>query len=108
MFNFVSDATLWLAAYCYWLSQTFGEKELANSLYRKADEHIDPLFVAVAHYTINRKNLPLSLSKIQRNFAISYHDAKRLLATLEADNIISAPDADGNRALIYPNNVIAE
>lgn len=91
-----------------WLSQTFGEKELADSLYRKAGKHIDPLFVAVAHFTINRKNLPLSLSRIQRNFTISYHDAKRLFAMLEADNIISAPDADSNRALIYPHDVIGE
>ncbi len=59
----------------------------------------DPLYGQVVE--LLRKDLKPSISAVQRKFRIGYNRATRIIESLEAEGIISAPGHNGNREVLH-------
>lgn len=65
---------------------------------RNGDEELDPMYDdAVACVIKTRK---ATISSVQRYLRIGYNRAARLIDQMEADGIVSAPEANGNRTVL--------
>ncbi|MCS4533812.1 DNA translocase FtsK [Neisseria montereyensis] len=65
---------------------------------RNGDEEQDPMYDdAVACVIKNRK---ATISSVQRYLRVGYNRAARLIDQMEADGIVSAPEANGNRTVL--------
>ncbi|WP_011298526.1 DNA translocase FtsK [Cupriavidus necator] len=64
------------------------------------DEHPqeDPLYVDVEAFVVAEQRV--SISMVQRHFKIGYNRAARLIERLEANGVVSAMDADGQRKVL--------
>lgn len=69
---------------------------------RSGDEELDPMYDdAVACVVKTRK---ATISSVQRHLRIGYNRAARLIDQMEADGIVSAPEANGNRTVLAQNS----
>lgn len=69
---------------------------------RSVDDDQDPLYDdAVALVVKTRK---ASISSVQRHLRIGYNRAARLVEQMEADGVVSAPEGNGNRTVLAPQN----
>ncbi|MBF0803690.1 MULTISPECIES: DNA translocase FtsK [unclassified Neisseria] len=65
---------------------------------RSGEEELDPMYDdAVACVVKTRK---ATISSVQRHLRIGYNRAARLIDRMEADGIVSAPEANGNRTVL--------
>ena len=69
---------------------------------RNLEDDQDPLYDdAVALVVKTRK---ASISSVQRHLRIGYNRAARLVEQMEADGVVSAPEGNGNRTVLAPQN----
>lgn len=79
-----------------------GASDDFGSIGRNHESDMDPMYdEAVAFILKSRK---ASISGVQRALRIGYNRAARLIDQMEADGIISAPEANGNRTILAQNS----
>ena len=87
-----------------------GKPEYIDSIIESADDEdvdgsqrgalgdLDPLFDEIAGFVVE-SNIT-SISGIQRRFSLGFNRAARIVDQLEAQGILSAPDAKGKREVL--------
>lgn len=85
------------------LTAGVGEEDIfSNASSRNVDDDQDPLYDdAVALVVKTRK---ASISSVQRHLRIGYNRAARLVEQMEAEGVVSAPEGNGNRTVLAPQN----
>ena len=74
------------------------ENEAVNSGDRDTYEELDPLFEEAKNVVLNDKKT--SISYLQRKLQIGYNRSARVIEQLEAEGVLSAPNAKGIRVIL--------
>lgn len=73
---------------------------MAEHIAAVSRDEADPLYDQAVEYV--RDNDHASISRVQRIFKIGYNRAARLIERMEAEGVVSAPAAQGDRTVLRP------